>query len=489
MLVEGGIIGTGLMWMIFISFLLMGLRELREEPDPARRFYALGVMAACVSMIAIAFFSFPFHEIEHGGLMFTAMAILIVEMVQSRQARKESEEAIALGPAHGSESKGSKKKSKKDTHEHQVKQAKQVKEASFPKEFYITIWKRFSPAAYVPLIALTTFLMTWGVYTQIINFKSQYYVVMGIAALRRLDSSLPDDQRMKIAQMSADFFWRAYQLDPTNGRAEFFHGFALTKKQTYDDAVAGTEHLEEGQLLYPQSDTFYALAMGYETRRSLAGDKVTALDKQIEADEKSIATMADGDDKTQAEKHVADLKKQRDYFQADESRSLDKAIDSYATAARYYPVKVEYYKELIRLLEEEGRYDEIVYWANRAVVVYDWLLKAPQIRWELKLSLGKAYRALGTQAMKAGNEAQGLQLWSQAEQAFMECKKPSEKEPSATYYYQGYNELGQMYEALGELDLRKGDNAGATAEFEKARDMYVQTFERKDNVGSHVAAL
>jgi tetratricopeptide (TPR) repeat protein len=454
MLVEAGLIGTSLYVLIFVTFFMFGFRFLREEEDPARRLFALGVLGAAASLVAIAFFSFPLHEIEHGGLLFTVMGMMVAEICQRNRKRVETNdlEKTALPEP---ESKGGKRKARKAA----PVQAANIE--TWPKEFFITIWKRVPLVLSAPLIAVVLFLTTWGVYTQIINFKSQYFVVKGIATLRGLDGSLPENARLAYAQMAANFFFQAYQLDPTNGRAEFFNGFALTKKATYEDTVAGVQALEEGQLLYPQSDTFYALALGYEVRQRLAQGRAQELQTQIQ-------TLKDQNP----------VPPDRTQYVDDAQMSQNKAIDAYMTAAKYYPVKVEYYKELLKLLEAQGRWEEIIPWAERALVVDNWLLKKPPIRWQLYLWLGKAHRAIGAQQIQSGDIQAGLESWSKAETALLEAKKLS----NAIYY--SYYELGQIYEALGELAQRDGDTSKAMEQFSKARDQYVDVFKWKANVPS-----
>jgi tetratricopeptide (TPR) repeat protein len=137
-----------------------------------------------------------------------------------------------------------------------------------------------------------------------------------------------------------------------------------------------------------------------------------------------------------------------------------------------------YYKELLRLMEEQLRWEEIIPWAERALVVDDWLLKKPPIRWQLYLWLGKAHRAIGAQQIQAGDRQAGLESWTQAGAALQEAKKLS----NAVYY--SYYELGQIYEALGRLAESDFDTAKAMEQYSKARDMYVEVFKWKDNVPS-----
>lgn len=474
MLVESGIIGTSLYALIFIMFFAYGFRFLREEPDAGKRFYALGILASTACLIAIAFFSFPLHQIQHGGLLFTAMAALVSEIAQSRRKRAEPAQIAALALSGSNETVGKKKKTKKNV----PLPEPENKIDTYPPEYFITLKCNLHPALSALLISITIFLTTWGVYTQVINFKSQYYVVKGIATLRTLDSYQTEHQRQNYAQIAADFFWRAYQLDPTNGRAEFFHGFALTKKNTYEDTVSGIEHLEEGQLLYPQSDTHYALAMGYEARRRLAFEKAQAINAQISSLMEQLKSKPEGEDRENIQKQIDELKDQKEFFENDSLYSMNKAIQAYQTAAEYYPVKIEYYKELIRLLEEQKRYDEMIKWAERGLVVDAWLKKKPPIRWQLYLWLGKAHRALGAKAISENDIESGLERWQKAEQALQSCKE------IAPGVYYAFYELAQIYEALGDIALGNGDKNKAMEQYSKARDMYVEVFKRKDRVPS-----
>ena len=452
MLVEAGVIGTGLYLLIFVTFFGYGFRFLREEEEAGRRFMALGIMASTASMLAIAFFSFPFHQIEHGGFLFAVMGFLIAEIAERRRRKEEAllvSSAVSEKPEEVRHAK-KKKVRGKASQEMQVEVRPLQVGETYPLKYFIHIQKKFHPLVYVPGILLTLFIVVWGAYTQIINLKSQYLVVKGIDTLRAMDSSMPENQRRAFAQIAADLFWKAYKLDPTNGRAEFFHGFALIKKNTYEDVVEGIRHLQEGQLLYPQSDTYYALAMGWEARRQFA--------------EEAAAKATDPEEKKR--------------YEDDALLSHNEAIKAYMTAAQYYPVKVEYYKELIRLLEEQGRYEEMIYWADRAVVVWDWLAEKPKIKWQLLLWKGKALRALGAQAMQEGDEETGLRYWGEAEKVLLQAKELS----NAVYY--AYYELGQIYEALGMLASRKGDEEEAQRRLIQARDMYVEAFSRRNNVGS-----
>jgi len=471
MLVEAGVIGTALYALIFIMFFIYGFRYIRDEKNAAKRLYALGIIGATASILATAFFSFPLHKIQHGGLIFAAMGILVAEIAMANRMRDKAASQETEEVSLQATTKKKKKKRRK------IAEKKTVSEpTTHPDEYYIRWRKKIAPEVAYPLIAITLILTLWGVYTQIINLKSQYFVVKGITALRNIDSESSDERKAYVGQIAAGFFWRAYQLDPTNGRAEFFHGFALTKKNTYEDVVAGTEHLEEGQLLYPQSDTFYALAMGYEARRNLAQEHADATRNQISVLEGDLERAPTDDEREAIRAEIDELNIQLAEYGADVSYSQQKAIDSYMTAAQYYPVKVEYYKELLRLLEEEGRYADMIFWAERALVVDDWLLKKPPIRWQLYLWLGRSHRALSATDMQEGNYEQAVEHLEAAEEALL-----AGIELSRAVYYT-YYELGQVYEALGDYALSQGDSSEAVTQYEDARDMYVQTFNYKDNV-------
>jgi len=473
MLVEAGIIGTALYAMFFIMFFIYGFRFLREEEDPARRFYALGILGATASILASAFFSFPLHKIQHGGLIFTAMALLLAEISERKILKNQAAEAASVSPPEPA-----KKKKHRKIPAQPLKKAETAKVTTFPGDPYLRIRTKLHPVISVVIILVSFLLCLWGVYTQIINFKSQFYVVKGIAALRNINASSTQDRKEYVGQVAANFFWRAYQLDPTNGRAEFFHGFALIKKNTYEDTLAGTRHLEEGQILYPQSDTFYALAMGYEARHNLATDLVNNMRGELTYLEGQLETDLGSSDRFAIQNRVDELNEQIITLDEDISYSHDRAIYAYMTAARYYPVKVEYYKELIRLLEEEQRYEDIVFWAERALVVYDWLDKKPKIRWQLSLWLGKSLRAIGAMALQEGRTADALEYWQSAEAALIEGVAES------TEVYYNYYELAQVYEALGDVASESGNTEHAYDYYLLARDNYVQVFNKKDNVPS-----
>jgi O-antigen ligase/tetratricopeptide (TPR) repeat protein len=482
MLVEAGIIGTFFYAMFFISFFVMGFRFLKEEEDPARRFYALGIMGATMCLLAIACFSFPLHKIQHGGLILTAMGLLVAEIVERNQLRKQrsiSEEVNSnQNKDQGTTAKRKKKKrkQKESTPLGAVTREPVESKQRFSVEFYNTVQKKIKPELAFPVIIIALLLCIWGVYTQVINFKSHYFVVKGIAELRKVEYAQTPEQRQTQAQLAANYFWRAYKLDPTNGRAEFFHGFSLIKKNLYQDVVAGTAHIEEGQELYPQSDTFYALAMGYEARYKLASEQIQMRFARIE----SLNTDFENETDTQALRDIqANIEELNDDIQTleeDARMSHGMAIDSYMTAARYYPVKIEYYKELIRLLEDEGRWEEIVFWSERALIVDEWLLKKPQIRWRFYLWLGRAFKILGAAELQLGNIEEGFEYWQKAEKSLIEGVKIS----NAVYFT--YYELAQVYEALGDYFADTGNSTRAMSFYEKARDMYIQTFNKKDNV-------
>jgi len=472
MLVEAGIVGTTFYALVFIMFFIMGYRFLREEEDPARKFYALGVIGATASSLASASFSFPYHQIQAGGLIFTAMGFLIADIALRKQQKKQQAEALAAVAQAPEPFR--KKKRKKDQSGPVV--APTAKAVSYEPALYMNVRTKFRPFVAIPLIILAFLLSLWGVYTQVINFKSQYLVVKGIAALRNIDAETTDQGKLYIGQLAGDFFWKAYQLDPTNGRAEFFNGFALIKKNTYQDVVLGTRHLEEGQLLYPQSDTHYALAMGYEARRSLAADLAAQMRTEVGNNKDLLAGAKSDEERAATQSRIDKLTEQARKLDEDAVYSRGRAIQAYMTAAQYYPVKVEYYKDLLRLLEEEFRYDEIIFWAERALVVDAWLKEKPPIRWQLYLWLGKAHKALGAESIRKDEVKAGIDHFLAAEKALKECIKLS----SNVYY--GYYELGQVYESLGDISKESGNTDDSVKYRELARDNYIQTFNRKGNV-------
>jgi len=470
MLVEAGLIGTFFYVMFFAMFFVYAFRFVKEEQDPARRFYTLGIIGATACLLASSFFSFPLHKIQHGGLVLTAMGLLIVEIVERRRSIAAESEEAAAPEASG------RKKRKKGRKEPEAARAEVGKAGGASGRWYIT-WRRKVPALVAaPLILLAVLATIWGVYTQIINFKSQYLVVKGITALRNLEGDVTQERKEFVGQVAADFFWKAYRLDPTNGRAEFFHGFALIKKHTYEDVVSGTEHLEEGQILYPQSDTFYALAMGYEDRYGLAGELAQTKRGEIRMLEEDASRATSEEERAAVEKRISEITAEVEDFEADRQYSRERAIESYRTAAEYYPVKVEYYKELLRLLEEEERYEEMIFWAERALAVDAWLKEKPPIRWQLYLWLGRAHRVLGARAIQQGNVEEGTAQWQEAIDALLEGI------PLSTGVHYTYYDLAQIYEALGDLATGAGDTAEAIARYEQARDMYIQVFNRKDRV-------
>ncbi len=472
MLVEAGIVGTTFYALVFIMFFVMGYRFLSEEKDPARKFFALGVMGATASSLASGSFSFPYHQIQAGGLIFTAMGFLIADIALRKQQKRQQAEALAA--AAQAPEPFRKKKRKKDQSGPVV--APTAKAVSYEPALYMNVRTKFRPFVVIPLITLAFLLSLWGVYTQVINFKSQYLVVKGIAALRNIDSDTSPERKQYIGQVASDFFWKAYQLDPTNGRAEFFNGFSLIKKNTYQDVVLGTRHLEEGQLLYPQSDTHYALAMGYEARRSLAGELAARMRTETGNYRTQLADAKSDEERAAIQSQIDKLTEQAKKLDEDAVASRGRAIQAYMTAAQYYPVKVEYYKDLLRLLEEEFRYDEIIFWAERALVVDAWLKEKPQIRWQLYLWLGKAHKALGAESIRKDEVKAGIDHFLAAEQAFKDCIKLS----SNVYY--GYYELGQVYESLGDISKESGNMEDSAKYHELARDNYIQTFNRKGNV-------
>jgi len=345
----------------------------------------------------------------------------------------------------------------------------------FHKELYRRMTGRVHPLVAGILIIIVLALCTWGVYTQIINFKSQYFVVQGIAYVRAVDQSQTVEMKKERARTAADYFWRAYQLDPTNGRAEFFHGFALIKVNEYQAVVSGTEHLEEGQVLYPQSDTFFALAMGYEARRNLATEQVNQLRGLVASTRQSLESATDDSTREMYESQIAEYEENIATLEADAEFSRVKAIDSYMTAALYYPVKVEYYKDLIRLMEEEGgRDEEIIFWAERALIVDEWLLKKPPLRWRFARWLGRSWRNLALDEIEAGNAGVGEEYLLNAITAFDEGL-----EHSPGVYY-NYYELGITNESLGDLLTELGETERAREFYSNARDRYLSVYQKYD---------
>jgi len=481
MLVEAGLVGTLLYAMFFVMVFVYGFRFIKEENNPALRFYALGVLGATASILATAFFSFPLHKIQHGGFIFLAIGCMIADIVARKRAIA-LDPALALPETEKEETPApAKKKKRKKIESKPVSNLDTSDSTGLQSQFYNQIRGRVKWEIASPLIIIALLLCIWGVYTQIINFKSQYLVVKGIAALRNITNDTPPGRREYIGRVAADFFWDAYQLDPTNGRAEFFHGFALTKIEKYAEVVSGTEHLEEGQVLYPQSDTFYALGLGYEVRRRLADElarnkMAEAADHQLTLDAGSLSPEAQADLQTVIDK----LKLEAEALAADALLSQDRAIDAYRTAAIYYPVKVEYYKELIKLLEEKREYPDIEFWAERALVVDDWLLQKPPIRWQLYLSRAKAERAQAAQFLINGDDVDGAIAKNLETETTLRTALFDEALPRATGYYYLWYELGQVYEALGDIYVNQGEIETALDYYSQSRDMYVETFSRKD---------
>jgi len=483
MLTEAGILGTSLYAMFFIMFFVYGFRFIRDERDPALRFFALGILGATASILATAFFSFPLHKIQHGGFIMTAMGCLIADIVARKQALASDPKLSAPVVSEAEPSTARKKKKHRQVEQAAVAEDVLTKSTELQASFYSERRGRMRWEIAIPLMIITLMLGIWGVYTQIINLKSQYLVVKGIAAIRNISGDTTPDRKAYIGGVAAKFFEEAYKLDPTNGRAEFFRGFALIKIDNYDEVVSGTEHLEEGQLLYPQSDTFYALAMGYEARRRISGELAQTKESEILQYQDTLNSgNISEEDKQELQAKIDSLGIEVEELKADSVMSQDKAIDAYRIAATYYPVKVEYYKELIRLFEEKRAYGDIVFWASRALVVDEWLLQKPPIRWQLYLSLAKAKRALAAQAILNGDTDGAIARNLETEEILKKAMAEPERDMVRTknFYYFWY-ELGQVYEAMGDIYLGRGLSDPAREYYGKSRDMYVETFARKSN--------
>ena len=179
--------------------------------------------------------------------------------------------------------------------------------------------------------------------------------------------------------------------------------------------------LTHAQKLYPQTDTHYTLGLTL----TWWGNKL----------------LAQGDEAGAKEK-------------------FSQAIDALITASKRLPTRLEYYTELVKLLNRVGRFDEAAKYSDRAIAVYHWVTMSQNVEYLFYLWKG--------QALIAQNRLDdAIKVLSEAPKLVYDKQNPEQKAKGAkpvplVDQPQAYLLLGQAYEKKGDL-----------AEAEKQYNLYL----------------
>jgi tetratricopeptide (TPR) repeat protein len=248
--------------------------------------------------------------------------------------------------------------------------------------------------------AVVLLLVALGMYTQFQHFRSNTFFAWG----SRFITAKYNDYN------SARDFWfkRATELNPSNGRAEFFWGWVTSKTEQY---VLGAELLRHAQKLYPQTDTHYTLGLTL----TWYGNKLMSEGQEAEARE-----------------------------------AYGQAIDALMLASKRLPTRLEYYTELVKLLNRVGRFEEAAKYSDRAIIVYNWVTMAQNVEYKFYLWKGQALIAQDKldEAIEVLQEASTLvyDKFTPSQRGKGAKPLPLKDQPQA------YLLLGQAYEKKGDLD-------------------------------------
>jgi len=398
LLTELGIVGFIFWAWLWGAVFLTAWRVFVNARNFGERFFVLAIFASMVSINISACFSFPFHEIHTGGLVLMLagfLAYLRHRQIQSLKApvKEEAKEPRVKGktkakaPARAEGRSAEVVVAEPDVGEYET--------YSYPGGVKVpmTILK-------VLVFAIILALTALGNYTQVQHFRSNTFFAWGS---RFITEKYGNDYN------SARDYWfrRATELNPDNGRAEFFWGWATSKTEQYEDAVRLLTH---SQKLYPQTDTHYTLGLTL----TWWGNRLAA----------------DGDEAGAKEK-------------------FNEAIDALLTATKRLPTRLEYYTELVKLLNRVGRFNEAEKYSDRAVIVYHWVTMAQNVEYLFYLWKG--------QALIAQNRLDdAIEVLSQAPKLVYDKQNPEQKAKGArpvplVDQPQAYLLLGQAYEKKGDL--------------------------------------
>ena len=398
LLTELGIVGFIFWVWLWVAIFHTAWGAFTNAPTFGERFFVLTIFASMVSINISAFFSFPYHEIHTGGLVLMLagfLAYLRYRQIQSLKtpAKEDTRESRAKGKVKAKTlARADGRSIEAGAIEPDVGEYEGY---TYPGgvKLPMTILK-------VLVFAMALALTALGNYTQVQHFRSNTFFAWGS---RFITEKYGNDYN------SARDYWfrRAVELNPDNGRAEFFWGWATSKTEQYEDAVRILLH---SQKLYPQTDTHYTLGLTY----TWWGNKL----------------LADGDETGAREKY-------------------HDAIDALITASKRLPTRLEYYTELVKLLNRVGRFREAEEYSDRAIIVYHWVTMAQNVEYLFYLWKG--------QALIAENRLDdAIQVLSEAPKLVYDKQNPDQKAKGAKPaplidQPQAYLLLGQAYEKKGDL--------------------------------------
>jgi tetratricopeptide (TPR) repeat protein len=393
LLCELGILGF-IFWVWFwVAVFSTAWRGLVHGRNFGERFFVLTIFASMVCINIAASFSFPFHKIQTGGLIF--MLIGVLGFIRHRQMHPPAPPAAAKKPRQPM-------KNPKKARAKAPSRATPPAAVSVPEPDIGEYESYHRPPALRMLkglvFAVALLLTALGMYTQIQHFRSNTFFSWGT---RFISAKYSNDYNS-----SRDFwFKRATELNPSNGRAEFFWGWATSKTEQYVEAA---ELLRHAQGLYPQTDTHYTLGLTLTWH----GNKL----------------MAEGNE-------------------AEGMRKYNEAIDALMFASQRLPTRLEYYTELVKLLNRLGRFEEAEKYSERAITVYQWVTMAQNVEYMFYLWKGQALIAQDKidEAIETLEEATTL----------VYDKLPPDrkgKPVSLSDQPQAYLLLGQAYEKKGDFE-------------------------------------
>jgi len=392
---ELGLLGFGLWVWFWVAVFLTAWRGFVYAPNFGERFLILAIFASLISINISAMFSFPFHKIQTGGLIF--MLIGMLAFLRHRQMQSGAVPSEAAKPVPSpKQGKGKASSTVKKT---------RVRKNTGPDigqyEYCTSPSANSMPVRILKWIAFVVILLgvTIGMYSQIQHFRSNTFFSWGSRFI---------SQKYNDYNASRDYwFKRATETNPSNGRAEFFWGWATSKTQEYSK---GVERLLHAQRLYPQTDTHYTLGLTY----TWWGNELNSEGNDVGAREK-----------------------------------FDLAIDALKTASQRLPTRLEYYTELVKLLNRTARFDEAAKYSERAIIVYEWVSMAQNVEYMFYLWRGQALIAQD-KLEEAIEVLHGATELVYKKQAISQRAKGVRPVPLVDQP-QAYLLLGQAYEKKGDL--------------------------------------
>jgi tetratricopeptide (TPR) repeat protein len=136
----------------------------------------------------------------------------------------------------------------------------------------------------------------------------------------------------------------------------------------------------------------------------------------------------------------------------------NQAIDAFITATKRLPTRLEYYTELVKLLNRVGRFNEAEKYSDRAIIVYHWVTMAQNVEYLFYLWKG--------QALIAQNKLdEAIEVLSKAPELVYDKHNPDQKAKGARPV--PLEDQPQAYLLLGQAYEKKGDLAKAEEQYNK----------------------